>query len=84
LANIVGDVDSLHVQIDNLNDHLVGFCFIRNIDISYAHIYSTLISASNALHRFDQNCVGCMSPQKLLFCYHLPTRGRAGVKLGDA
>jgi hypothetical protein len=26
----------------------------------------------------------CMSPQKLLFCYHLPTRGRAGVKLGDA
>ena len=31
----------------------------------------------------DQVCVGCMSPQKL-FCYHLPTRGRAGVKLGDA
>jgi hypothetical protein len=28
--------------------------------------------------------VTCMSPQKLLFCYHLPTRGRAGVKLGDA
>jgi hypothetical protein len=26
----------------------------------------------------------CMSPQKLLFCYHLPTRGRAGVMLGDA
>ena len=25
-----------------------------------------------------------MSPHKLLFCYHLPTRGRAGVKLGDA
>jgi hypothetical protein len=25
-----------------------------------------------------------MSPQKLLFCYHLPTRGQAGVKLGDA
>jgi hypothetical protein len=25
-----------------------------------------------------------MSPQKLLFYYHLPTRGRAGVKLGDA
>ena len=31
----------------------------------------------------DQVCVGFMSPQKL-FCYHLPTRGRAGVKLGDA
>jgi hypothetical protein len=26
----------------------------------------------------------CMSPKKLLFCYHLPTQGRAGVKLGDA
>jgi hypothetical protein len=26
----------------------------------------------------------CMSPQKLLFCYHLPTRGQARVKLGDA
>ena len=36
------------------------------------------------LHILDQDCVGCMSPQKLLFCYHLPTRGREGVKLGDA
>jgi hypothetical protein len=25
LANIVGDMDSLHVDIDNLNDPLVGF-----------------------------------------------------------
>jgi hypothetical protein len=32
LTNIVGDADSLQVQIDNLNDLLVGFCFIRNID----------------------------------------------------
>jgi hypothetical protein len=38
LANIVGDVDSLHVEIDNLNDLLVGFCFIRSIDM-----YSYLI-----------------------------------------
>ena len=36
------------------------------------------------LHILDLDCVGCMSPQKLLFYYHLPTRGRAGVKLGDA
>ena len=35
------------------------------------------------LHKLDQDCVGCMSPKKLLFCYHLRTRGRAGVKLGD-
>jgi hypothetical protein len=26
----------------------------------------------------------CMSPQKLFFSYHLPTRGWAGVKLGNA
>jgi hypothetical protein len=26
-------VDMLHVEIDNLNDLLVGFCFIRSIDI---------------------------------------------------
>jgi hypothetical protein len=34
LANKVSDVDSLHVEIDNLNDPLVRFCFIRSIDIS--------------------------------------------------
>jgi hypothetical protein len=33
LANIVGDMDSLHVEIDNLNKDLVGFCFIGNIDL---------------------------------------------------
>jgi hypothetical protein len=26
------DVDRLHVKIDNLNEFLVGFCFIRSID----------------------------------------------------
>jgi hypothetical protein len=30
----VGDVDSLHVEIDNLNDPLVGFYFIRIIDFA--------------------------------------------------
>jgi hypothetical protein len=35
LLNIVGDVDSLHVEIDNLNDFLVGFYFIRSIDLSH-------------------------------------------------
>jgi hypothetical protein len=32
------DVAILHVKIDNLNDPLVGFCFIRSIDISGIHI----------------------------------------------
>jgi hypothetical protein len=35
LVNIASDVDSLHVEIDNLNDLLVGFCFIRSIDWNY-------------------------------------------------
>jgi hypothetical protein len=33
LANIVGDVESLHFEIDNLNDPLVGFFFTRIIDV---------------------------------------------------
>jgi hypothetical protein len=36
LANIMGDIDSLHVEIDNLNNPLVGFYFIRSID---AHMH---------------------------------------------
>ena len=32
---------------------------------------------------YDQDYVGSMSLQKLLF-YRLPTRGRVGTKLGDA
>jgi hypothetical protein len=51
--------------------------------VSYVHVLSTLILALNALHRWSR-LWWCMSPQKLLFCYQLPTRGRAGVKLGDA
>jgi hypothetical protein len=32
MANKMDDVDSLHVDIDNLNGPLVGFCFLRDID----------------------------------------------------
>jgi hypothetical protein len=39
--------------------------------------------SSQCLHRWSR-LWWCMSPQKLYFCYHIPTRGRAGVKLGDA
>jgi hypothetical protein len=38
---------------------------------------------TQCLHRWSR-LWWCMSPQKLFFCYHLPTRGWAGVKLGDA
>jgi hypothetical protein len=51
--------------------------------VSYAHVLSSLISALNALPRRSR-LWWCMSPQKLFVCYHLPTRGWARVKLGDA
>jgi hypothetical protein len=51
--------------------------------ISYAHVLSSLVPTLNALHRLSR-LWWCMSPQKLFFCYHLPTQGWAGVKLGDA
>jgi hypothetical protein len=34
---ICDDVDRLHVKIDNLNDSLVGFCFITSIDKDPPH-----------------------------------------------
>jgi hypothetical protein len=51
--------------------------------VSYAHVLSSLIPALDALHSWSR-LWWCMSPQKLFFCYHLPTRGRARVKLEDA
>jgi hypothetical protein len=33
---------------------------------------------------YDQDCVGSCHLKNYFFRYHLPTRGRAGVKLGDA
>jgi hypothetical protein len=50
--------------------------------VSYVYVLSSLIPALNALLRWSR-LWWCMSPQKLFFCYHLPTRGRAGVKPGD-
>lgn len=32
MVNRIDDVYSLHAEINNLNDLLVGFCFIRDID----------------------------------------------------
>jgi hypothetical protein len=51
--------------------------------IFHAHVLSTLISTLNALPRWS-NCDGACLLKKLFFYYHLPTRGWAGVNLGDA
>jgi hypothetical protein len=42
-----------------------------------------MIPALNA-YIDDQDCVGACHLKNYFFCYHLPTRGWAGVKLGDA
>jgi hypothetical protein len=51
--------------------------------VFHAHILSSFDPSTQCLLRWSR-LWWCMSPQKLFFCYHLPTRGRAGVKLGDA
>jgi hypothetical protein len=51
--------------------------------VFHAHVLSSFDRSTQCLHIWSRLCC-CMSPQKLFFCYHLPTRGRAGVKLGDA
>jgi hypothetical protein len=51
--------------------------------VFHAHVLNSLISAHNA-YLDDQDCVGACHLKNYFFCYHLPTRGRAGVKLGDA
>jgi hypothetical protein len=52
--------------------------------MSFMPMFWVLWSQHSMLYIIWSRLCWCMSPQKLLFCYHLPTRGRAGVKLGDA
>jgi hypothetical protein len=51
--------------------------------VFHTHVLSSFDPSTQCLHRWSRLC-WCISPQKLFFCYHLPTRGWAGVKLGDA
>jgi hypothetical protein len=51
--------------------------------VFHAHVLSYFDPSIQCLLRWSR-LWWCMSPQKLFFYYHLPTRGRAGVKLGDA
>jgi hypothetical protein len=51
--------------------------------VFHAHVLSSFDPSAQRLHWWSRLC-RCISPQFFFFCYHLPTRGRAGVKLGDA
>jgi hypothetical protein len=50
--------------------------------ISFMPMFRVLWSQHSMVYIVWSILCWCMSPQKLLFCYHLPTRGRAGVKFG--
>jgi hypothetical protein len=52
--------------------------------MSFMPMFRVLWSQHSMLYIVWSRLCWCMSPQKLLFCYHLPTRGWAGVKLGNA
>ena len=58
---------------------LVYYCFNVQI-IALRHSYPNIhIQVTSSI----KNMLGSIPHQKLCF-YHLPTRGRAGIKLGDA
>jgi hypothetical protein len=52
--------------------------------MSFIPMFRVLWSQHSMLYIIWSRLCWCMSSQKLSFCYQLPTRGRAGVKLGDA
>jgi hypothetical protein len=48
--------------------------------VFHARVLSSFDLSTQCLLRWSR-LWWCMSPKKLFFCYHLPTRGRSGVKL---
>jgi hypothetical protein len=52
--------------------------------MSFMPMFKVLWSQHSMLYIVWSRLWWCMSPQNLLCCYHLPTRGQEGVKLGDA
>jgi hypothetical protein len=67
-----------------VNFHVITWLlsFIVKI-MSFMPMFRVLWSQHSMLYIIWSRLCWCMSPKKLLFCYHLPTRGWAGVKLGN-
>jgi hypothetical protein len=51
------DVDRLHVKIDNLNNPLVRFCFIRNIDKNANSLAGSLVEKMAFIHPFSPQTI---------------------------
>jgi hypothetical protein len=45
--------------------------------------FKVLLIPAHNTYIYDQDCIGACHLKNYFFCYHLPTRGWAGVKLGD-
>jgi hypothetical protein len=68
-----------------VTSHVITWLLSSIVKImSFMPMFRVLSSQHSMLYIVWSRLCWCMSPQKLLFCYHLPTRGRARVKLGDA
>ena len=62
-----------------------SLCYMIQLFSHYLyHCFESLHSSHMIYNSIDQDYVGSMSLQKLCCFYRLPTRGRAGTKLGDA
>jgi hypothetical protein len=57
-------------------------CFYQDY-VFHAHVLSSLIPVHNT-YIYGQDCIGACHLKNYFFYFYLPTRGRAGVKLGDA
>jgi hypothetical protein len=57
LANIIDSVDSLYIEIDNLNDTLVRFCFIS----IYRYVVNCcIVHFFGRMNRCVHYTVGCI------------------------
>jgi hypothetical protein len=83
-----------HVCVSLFHFHDLSFVFFSCYNMVAKFLLSRLYLSCPCFKFFwyqhsmlyidDQDCVGACHLKNYFFCYHLPTRGRAGVKLGDA
>jgi hypothetical protein len=63
--------------------NMVAKSLLSRLYLSYP-CFKFLWSQLTNAYIYDQDCVGACHLKNYFFCYHLPTRAWAGVKLGDA
>ena len=69
----------VHLHVYNMVAKFIAVMIISSCPC-FKFYWSQLTNA----YIYDQDCVGACHLKNYFFCYHLPTRVRAGVKLADA